>query len=244
MDMTKFNPKTGFLLSFTALIVLFACVAAYRVFGGSPATPEEAVADQAGEVATVLPPNAYTIQTPVEGVLVDTLYLPEMEIRTLAERPLEPPPPPPTALPEAGQQPEQVIIRETVEVIITATPDPNTNVVVNPPPIQPNNGGIVFIPYTVQQNDTLYGVANAQNSTIELMAQHGIDADDMFAGNVINLPVPNTVSCGGYRTYIVQPGDNTFRLGINFGTNEDVIREINRLDAYYTIYVGQVLCIP
>ncbi len=55
---------------------------------------------------------------------------------------------------------------------------------------------------------------------------------------------------GGYtggggtgRRYVVQPGDNLFRLGIRFGTTAESIRATNNLPGY-VISVGQVLTMP
>jgi len=48
----------------------------------------------------------------------------------------------------------------------------------------------------------------------------------------------------GRTTYVVQPGDNLFRISLRFGRTMDTIAAANGITNYALIYVGQVLVIP
>ncbi len=130
----------------------------------------------------------------------------------------------------------------------TATPIP-------PTPIPATSAricnGVSTVAHTVSQGETLYGVADRYNTSVELMAECDIASGDMQPGNVIYVPVRNgTVTSGTRtctstsRTHTVAQGENVFRIGIRYGVDKDAIRVANGLNANYLIYPGDVLCIP
>jgi LysM repeat protein len=137
--------------------------------------------------------------------------------------------PDPVAVATATTAPT-VAVQPTLAPVATTAPAPATQ-------------SVVFIAYTVQPGDTLYRIADTQATSIELMSVHGIDADDLVPGNTLQLPVANSGYCPGMRTYVVRPGDNVFRIGLNFGVDKDVIAQANNL-VNYRINIAQVLCIP
>jgi uncharacterized protein YraI len=68
---------------------------------------------------------------------------------------------------------------------------------------------------------------------------------------IINLPVeggtpppPPPPPPPSYRTHVVQPGDNLFRIALNYGVNMYDIARLNGITNLTLIYVGQVLRIP
>jgi hypothetical protein len=64
---------------------------------------------------------------------------------------------------------------------------------------------VIFREYIVQQGDSLYSVAEKMNSSIELMAKHGISEVHMNPGTVIEqLPYANPDYCPGLRAYVVR----------------------------------------
>lgn len=133
--------------------------------------------------------------------------------------PTDTPPPPPTEGP-------------------TATPPP-------PPAPTRDPNPVIFISYTVVQGDNLYSIAEAQNSSIELMAKHGIDAGNLIPGAVLErLPIANPAYCPGMQAYVVRDKDTVFRIAVQFGISVEAIAVANGLDASYRVDVTQVICIP
>jgi uncharacterized protein YraI len=67
---------------------------------------------------------------------------------------------------------------------------------------------------------------------------------------VINLPieggtpVPTPTPTPTYRTHVVQPGENLFRISLNYGVNMYDVARLNGITNLALIYAGQVLLIP
>lgn len=142
-------------------------------------------------------------------------------------------------------------------VVITATPAPGSAV-----------GG----QYIVQRGDTLGSIASRFNTTVVTLVQlNGIaNPNRIFVGQSIRLPQGNTpaplpptqvvaptqVSAQPTQvilptqvpaqpaTYVVQPGDNLFRLALRFGVRLQDLAAANNLSDFNRIFIGQVLVIP
>jgi len=118
------------------------------------------------------------------------------------------------------------------------TPAP-TRVPTVPPP-----GGVGF-PYVVQWGDTVYSIAR----------RFGVPPDAIIRAN--NLVNPNLIRAGqvliiptlpapppGPVTYVVQPGDNLYRISLKFQVPIEAIIAVNRIINPWYIRAGQVLIIP
>lgn len=138
----------------------------------------------------------------------------------------------------AAEQPvqENTEIQMTVEPP-TATPEPVPTAAPDP---------VIFEPYTVYDNDSLYSIADRVDTSIVLMAQYGISQYELVPGTVIQLPVGNPAYCpqADRQPYAVGEAETAFSIGKRFGITADQLREINGLDANYTVYGGSILCVP
>jgi LysM repeat protein len=114
-----------------------------------------------------------------------------------------------------------------------------------PPPTPTRPDPIIFKSYTVVVGDSLYTIAETQNSSVELMARYGYDANDLTPGNILpQLPVANPDYCPGSRAYVVRDNDTVYRIAAQFGITVEAIAQLNGLDPTYRIDMTQVLCIP
>jgi LysM repeat protein len=113
-----------------------------------------------------------------------------------------------------------------------------------PAPPTPAPESVIFIDYVVQPTDSLYSIAAAQNSSIELMALHGIDGEDMISGLTIRLPIANPAYCPGNIAYVVRDHDTVYGVSTTFSTTPQAIRDLNGLDENYTVKTTEVICIP
>ena len=182
----------------------------------------------AGETSGELPPGV--------PIFVDntTVYL-----QPLAEKAVSlnlPPPAQPTQ-PEVAPPPEPTQTPQVEQPPVQPTAPPA-------PPAATGGNAVIFIDYVVQPGDTLYRIAEQQATSIELMAVHGISAEDIVPGTTLRLPVANAAVCSGGRTYVVRPGDTVFSISRAYGTTTQAIASANGLGADFRINVAQVLCIP
>ncbi|HSH02560.1 MAG TPA: LysM peptidoglycan-binding domain-containing protein, partial [Anaerolineae bacterium] len=110
------------------------------------------------------------------------------------------------------------------------------------PPV--SSGGVQFINHTVVAGDTLFSISQRYGTTIELMAEYNIAANDLVPGQILRIPTSGGGNCGANTSHIVSPGDNVFRIALRYGTTSAAIQQLNGLNANYLIKVNQVLCIP
>lgn len=147
---------------------------------------------------------------------------------------------------ETEQQPAPTATQQPVP---TATATPGQIVVaVNTPVPQAQVAGvnpIIFIDYAIQPNDTLYKIATARmDSSIALISRFGLSSDDIVQGSVIKLPIGNPAYCPGRRPYAVGEGDTAYSIAQRYNTTHQNLQAINRLDANFTIRIGEILCVP
>lgn len=140
--------------------------------------------------------------------------------------------------------------------IPTATPLPE----VAQPTADPATGqatavpqGVVTLPttHTVQTGETLfsisqvYGVPEAEIQIANTIA----DPNNLTVGQVLTIPAPGTTAPptavpGQEQTYVVQPGDNLFRIGLRYGFTAAELAAYNGIPNMTLIYPGQVIRIP
>lgn len=126
----------------------------------------------------------------------------------------------------------------------TLTPVPS-NPTQTPTPI-PRPASVVFTNYQVVAGDTLYSIANAHNTSVALMAKHGIDAEDLIPGTTIAVPVPNPAYCNqDQHAYVVKDNDTVYSIANQFATTVEAIAQANGgLGGNFRIEITQVICIP
>lgn len=147
----------------------------------------------------------------------------------------------------------------------TETPSPTSEIVTLTPTTPPTGGvtpgdGI----YVVQPGDTLLNIARRFNTTLGTLVQlNGIsNPNRIFVGQRLQLPfstpeprptvvaptqvVPPTATAVPPQptTYVVQPGDNLFRISLRFDVSLVQLANANNITNYNRIFVGQVLTIP
>ncbi len=109
----------------------------------------------------------------------------------------------------------------------------------------PSQGGTVV--YTVQPGDDLFRLALRFGTTVvAIQAANNLpDPSLIFVGQSLAIPLnnrPPTVQPG--TAYIVQQGDDLFRLALRFGTTVSAIQAANGITDPNLIFVGQSLVIP
>ena len=95
--------------------------------------------------------------------------------------------------------------------------------------------------YIVQKGDTLYGIANKFNTTVDnLKSINNLTTDSLSIGQVLKLPSSSTISTD---TYTVKSGDSLYAIAKKYNTTVDTLKSLNNLTSN-TLSIGQVLKLP
>lgn len=116
--------------------------------------------------------------------------------------------------------------------------------------------------HIVAAGDTLSQIAVLFETTVEeIMAANNLtDADTLEIGQTLTIREPGTVDVtaattpepdatdepdtGGEQVHIVQPGDNLYRIGINYGFTVEELATYNGITNVNALDVGQEIRIP
>ena len=103
------------------------------------------------------------------------------------------------------------------------------------------------VTYVVQKGDSLWSIANANNTTVDEIANlNDLGDNTIYVGQVLQIPNSNNnevISPDTKTTYIVQKGDTLYSISLKYGTTPSaIIRENNIKNNILT--VGQTLIIP
>ena len=94
--------------------------------------------------------------------------------------------------------------------------------------------------YTVQKGDTLYQIAQNNNTTVEEIKKlNNLTSNTLSIGQLLKLPSPLTPET----TYTVQKGDSLYSIAKKYNTTVDKLKELNNLTTNI-LSIGQVLKLP
>ena len=151
---------------------------------------------------------------------------------TVFPSPIAPTPPIPLAATEA----------------IPPTPSPSPTYTVIPPSSCPPPPG--WVPYTIYPGDSLESLAQRFHTTVETLRQGNcLYSPQLIAGYALYvppLPVSPTVCVppAGWVKYIVQPGDNLYRIGLSYGMRAADLQRANCLSSPNLIIAGSTIYVP
>ena len=95
--------------------------------------------------------------------------------------------------------------------------------------------------YTVKSGDTLYGIANKYNLTVdELKKLNNLSSNILSIGQKLNI---SSTATDTDTTYTVVKGDTLYGIANKFGVSVNNLKDINNL-SNNTLSIGQVLKIP
>jgi LysM repeat protein len=116
-----------------------------------------------------------------------------------------------------------------------------------PEPIVVQNPGT----HVVQPGENLFRIALKYGKTVDEVAKaNGItNASVIRVGQTLVIPggsgqAPPPPTGGDGKTYVVQPGDNLFRIALKYNYDQYYLARYNGIDNPAMIYVGQVIRIP
>lgn len=111
--------------------------------------------------------------------------------------------------------------------------------------------------HTVQNGETLNSISQQYGvSAEEIAAANNITTSSVLTvGQVLVIPAPGSTqppvvtdpvppTSGGEQTHVVQPGENLFRISLQYGKTVDEVAAYNGIANPHYIYPGQVIRIP
>lgn len=94
--------------------------------------------------------------------------------------------------------------------------------------------------YVVKKGDTLYGIANKYNVSVDnLKSYNNLSTDSLSIGQIIKIPDNKANS----NEYVVKSGDSLYSISRKYGVSVDELMSVNNLKST-VLSVGQVLKIP
>jgi LysM repeat protein len=142
-------------------------------------------------------------------------------------------PPPPTTLP--------------TPIPLTTAPATAVSTAVPAPTTAPSSSA-TEVTYVVQRGDTLYSIARRYGTTVQAVAaRNGIANPSLIrVGQTLTIPTSgaSTTLPSGGTTYVVQPGDNLFRIALRYNMSHVYLAQYNGITDPSRIYIGQVIRIP
>ena len=95
--------------------------------------------------------------------------------------------------------------------------------------------------YTVKSGDTLYGIANKYNTTVDkIKSLNNLTSNTLSIGQVLKIPLQTSTNTS---TYTVKSGDTLYGIANKYNTTVDEIKKLNNLTSN-TLSIGQELKIP
>lgn len=215
--------------------------------GSEPvAAPTAAGSADTGRITKQVMADGFIISLEIDPQ--QAAYLPSEGPALIVQPPIEiatPGPLPTESQPLGGAGTSESTEQQAQGTLTIPTPIPTVAQQQTQPTAAPALQAIITVDYTVQSNDTLYSIARVNATTVSLMAEYGIDSADVIPGAVLKVPRANPAYCQNNRlAYVVREGDTAFSIARNHGTTLAALQQANGLDVNYTIYAGQVLCIP
>jgi LysM repeat protein len=129
----------------------------------------------------------------------------------------------------------------------TSAPDNNV-AQATPVPTSVTSTGSTGTTYVVQPGDRLFSIGRMFGVNPYAIAQaNNIGAPyTIYPGRPLVIPGTSgaTPPPSGSNPYVVQPGDNLFRIALRFGRSMQAIAAANGISNYNLIFVGQPLTIP
>jgi LysM repeat protein len=138
----------------------------------------------------------------------------------------------PTATEEAADETPE----PTPEPTETATPEPTQ---------APTTAGTTHV---VQPGENLFRIALQYGTTVDTLAKANniTNPSVIYVGQKLTIPSGSTspTPSPGVKTYVVQPGDNLFRIALRHNYDQYYLARYNGIENPSMIYVGQVIRIP
>lgn len=95
--------------------------------------------------------------------------------------------------------------------------------------------------YTVKKGDTLWSIANTNNTTVAILKNlNNLTTNSLSIGQQLKLPTQETPTPSYSNTYTVKSGDTLYSIAQKYGTTVSDLKNLNNLTTN-TLSIGQTL---
>ena len=107
--------------------------------------------------------------------------------------------------------------------------------------IPKKEGSASQLQYTVKKGDSLWKIANNNNTTVDVLKElNNLKTDTLSIGQILVLPSNSGLN---YKIYIVKKGDSLWKIANSNNITVDALKKLNNL-ATNLLQIGQSLKIP
>ena len=100
-----------------------------------------------------------------------------------------------------------------------------------------------FNTYIVQKGDTLYGIAQKFNTTVDKIKKlNNLTTNNLSIGQTLKISSSDNIN-NNVKTYTVQKGDTLYNIANKYNTTVNALKELNNLNSN-TLSIGQTLKLP
>jgi LysM repeat protein len=98
--------------------------------------------------------------------------------------------------------------------------------------------------YQVKKGDSLYQISKKYNTTVdELKKINNLNTNTLSVGQILNLPIQESVENKNTISYTVQKGDSLYKIANTYNISVNKLKELNNLTSNL-LSIGQILKIP
>ncbi|MEZ4515445.1 MAG: LysM domain-containing protein [Chloroflexota bacterium] len=156
-----------------------------------------------------------------------------------------------STVPPLPTQPGGIVLPDNNTYGPASDRDPETQPEAVEPTAVPDTTTTLPTTHVVQPGETLLSISQIYGVSIaEIQQANGIvDPNALTVGQTLTIPAPGTTTTpepnpGVEQVYIVQAGDNLFRIGLRYGFTAAELAAYNGIPDMTRIYVGQEIRIP
>ena len=100
-----------------------------------------------------------------------------------------------------------------------------------------------FNTYIVQKGDTLYGIAQKFNTTVDKIKKlNNLTTNNLSIGQTLKISSSDNIN-NNVKTYTVQKGDTLYNIANKYNTTVNELKELNNLNSN-TLSIGQTIKLP
>ena len=172
-------------------------------------------------------------------------------VEEAGETPVQIMPTTPAPTPDLQATADSALATEEAQQPVEATEPAPEPTPLPPEPEPTEEAAVEELMYVVLPGDTLFTIAQSYGLSVEELAARNdiIDVHELEVGQELTIPGMSTEAAEpepgtGEQIHIVQPGQNLFRISLQYSMHYETVAAYNGISWPYWVYAGQEIRIP